>query len=63
MLSDEQREALRSIGSEGGKTTAKRHGKEHYQKLAAHMNKVREQKKGKKGTQPLKKNSLNMTFE
>lgn len=48
-----------ALGSRGGKKTKAKYGKEHYQKLAAHMNKVRAQKK----TQAVKKNSLNMEYE
>lgn len=37
-------------GSKGGKTTARRHGIEFFRKRAAHMNKVRRQKKIKSTT-------------
>jgi hypothetical protein len=64
------KEAQRELGRQGGLTTKKKYGKEHYQKLAEHMNKVRaEKKKAKDGTQPLKKkeakkkSSLDMTYE
>ena len=33
------------LGSSGGLTTSKRYGKNHYIKLAAHMNLIRKQKK------------------
>jgi hypothetical protein len=36
---------LKEIGKKGGTTTKQRHGKEHYQRLAEHMNQVRKQKK------------------
>ncbi len=33
------------LGSHGGKTTSKLHGKIHYQKLAEHMNKIKRLKR------------------
>lgn len=35
----------RMLGSRGGKATKAKYGKEHYQKLAANMNKKRAEKK------------------
>lgn len=36
---------MKAMGAVGGRTTKKRHGKEHYQRLAAHMNKVKADKR------------------
>lgn len=50
-----------ALGSRGGKATSKKHGAEHYKKLAANMNK-KLGRTGKKKTQAVKK-PLNMPFE
>lgn len=36
--------AAKALGKKGGEATRKKHGKEHYQKLAAHMNEVKRSK-------------------
>lgn len=40
-------EIAKALGSLGGKKTSKKYGKEHYKKLAAHMNKVKAERKEK----------------
>lgn len=64
------KEEQRKLGRQGGLTTKKKYGKDHYKKLAEHMNKVRAaKKKAKEGTKGLKKgksvkkNDLNMPYE
>ena len=44
-ITDKEKEVLRKIGSMGGKATLRKHGKEHYRKLAAHMNQIKKDKK------------------
>ncbi len=39
------KKALQELGRQGGLKTKKKYGKEHYQKLAKHMNEVKRQKK------------------
>jgi hypothetical protein len=58
----EASEIAKKLGSLGGKSTLKRHGKEHYRKLAENMNK-KLGRTGKKSTQALKKSSLNMPYK
>lgn len=54
-------QAASEMGRKGGTTTKKRHGVEHYQKLAKHMNEVLAEKRLKqqnetKDKQGIKKN-------
>lgn len=45
MIQEEIKQYFTKNGKKGGLETSKRHGKEHYQKLAANMNKVKRAKK------------------
>lgn len=42
-------EMAQELGKLGGQATVKKHGKEHYRRLAEHMNKVRKDRKESNG--------------
>ena len=50
-MDESTRNYLKSIAKKGGQTTRARYGKEHYQKLAAHMNQVRKNKQADQKTE------------